>query len=54
MYYSVCHRKVFISESCPNLILTPAHERTVALHDAKTGVKNYQGPTTSRENAIRK
>jgi hypothetical protein len=45
--------ELFIGRSCPILVLTtvmgcPRH------NDAKNGVKNYQGLTTSPENAIRK
>jgi hypothetical protein len=45
-------RKLFISGSCPILVLTTVigHPRHV---DAKNDVKNYQRGTTSRENAIR-
>ena len=45
--------KLFISGSCPILVLTKVlccPRRA----DAKNDVKSYQGPTTSRENTIRK
>jgi hypothetical protein len=52
LYHCVHKSNLLISRSCPILVLTtvmvsPRHA------DVKNGVKNYQGPTTSRENAIR-
>ena len=47
------NRKLFINKSCPMLVLTTVLGRPRRT-DVKTDVKNYQGPTTSRENAIRK
>jgi hypothetical protein len=54
MYCIIVKRKLCISGSYPILVLTAAvmgHPRHAG---AKKGVKNYQDPTTSRENAIRK
>jgi hypothetical protein len=46
--------KLFISGSyCPILVLTTVLGRPHHA-DVKNGVKNDQGPTTSREHAIRK
>ena len=47
--------KLFISESCPILVLTTilGNPRRANGH-AKNDPTNYQGTTTSRENAIRK
>jgi hypothetical protein len=49
----LCQSKVFISGSCSILVLTTVlrHLRRV---DAKKFVKNYQRPTTSPKNVIRK
>ena len=46
-------KNIFISRSCLTLVLTtvmslPRHT------DPKKGVQSYEGPTTGRENAIRK
>jgi hypothetical protein len=49
----LCKSKLFIGGSCPILVLTTVLGRPRHA-DAKNDVKNYQGPTTSRENAIRK
>jgi hypothetical protein len=46
-------RKLFISRSCPILVLTTVLGLPRRA-DVKNGVNNYQGPTTSRENAIQK
>ena len=48
MYCAIVKIKLFISESCPILVLT------TILSNTKNDPTNYQGPTTSRENAIRK
>ena len=47
------NRKLFISGSCSTLVLTtvPCQPRHT---DTKSGAKDYQGPTPSRENVIRK
>jgi hypothetical protein len=45
--------KLIISRSCPFLVLTTVLRRPRHA-DCKNSVKNYQGPTTSWENAIRK
>ena len=49
----LCTSKVFISRSCPILVLATVLGRPRHT-DAKNDVKNYQGPTTSQENVIRK
>ena len=44
-----------VNGSCPILVLTTVLGRLrLADGDAKTDVRNYQAPTTSREIAIRK
>jgi hypothetical protein len=48
---SLCKSKLFIDRSCPILVLTTVLNRPRRA-DVINGVKNYQGPTTSRENAI--
>jgi hypothetical protein len=50
---ALCKSNVFISGPCPILVLTMVLSRPLRA-DAKNGVKNYQGLTTSRENAIQK
>ena len=45
--------KVVISGSCPILVLTTVLGRPRRA-DFENGIKNYQGPTTSRENTIGK
>ena len=45
--------KLFISRPCPILVLTTVLGRRYRA-DVQNSVKNYQGPTTSRENAIQK
>ena len=47
------NNKLFIIRYCPSLVLTTVPGRARQA-DAKHSVKNYQGPTTSRENAIQK
>jgi hypothetical protein len=47
----LCKNKLFISRSCPILVLTTVLCRPRRADD-KNDVKNYQGPTTSRGNAI--
>ena len=49
----LCKGKVFIGRSCPILVLTTVLSRPRRA-DVMNGVKNYQGPTNSRENAIQK
>jgi hypothetical protein len=50
---SLLKRKLFITRSCPIVVLTTVLGRPRRA-DVKNGVKNYQGPTTSLENAIPK
>jgi hypothetical protein len=47
----LCKSKLFINGSSPILIMTwvLGHPRRA---DAKVDIKNYQGPTTARENVI--
>jgi hypothetical protein len=45
--------KLFIGRSCPILVLIIVLGRPRGA-DVKNELKNYQGPTTSRENSIRK
>jgi hypothetical protein len=53
LYHSLCKTKLFISRSCPILVLTTVlgFPRRA---DLKKDVKNYQGSNTAPENAIRK
>jgi hypothetical protein len=57
-YCTTWQKQFFTSGSCPILVL--AHDDLSMVMgrpphaDAKSGVKKYQGPTTSRENMIRK
>ena len=50
---SLFNSKLFIGRPYSILVLTMVLARPRRA-DAKNGVNNYQGPTTSRENAIRK
>jgi hypothetical protein len=50
----VCLHQIVIIVSCPILVLTTNVLERLRRTDAKNSVKNYQGYTTSRENAIQK
>jgi hypothetical protein len=52
-YCTIVMRKLFISISCPILVLTTVLGLSRRA-DFKNIIKNYQGPTASRENTIRK
>jgi hypothetical protein len=53
MYCTIVKENVFINRSGPILVLTMVLGRRRRA-DVKNGVENYQGPTTSLENAILK
>jgi hypothetical protein len=50
---SLCKRKLFITRSCLILVLATVLGRPRHADDGKNTVRNYQGATTFRENAIR-